>query len=604
MDAPGRSAGPDLASDTGGLAFFNRNDLEARPADDRGGSALVLPHRLRAAEVDVLEVLGRPKFHKIKLTVDRPGVRVRTRAGFYGVTDDGRPEAGSALGVDDAGSALDAVGDPCAPSSVAALLTLAACGGGDSPTAPGGTPSQPPAFAVRLDVDTAAGRQPISPYVYGHNQADWSGRHRGLRLGRLGGNRWTAYDWETNASNAGSDFRHQNDSFLGGGDVPGEAVRPHVAAARAAGAAMVVTVPMAGYVSADKRGDGDVAATPGYLETRFHESLPQKPGALRYPPDTGDGVVYQDEFVAWVEATFPRGGGPPVFYSLDNEPDLWAARTRASGRRARSRTRRSSSARPTGRCAIKSVAPDALVFGPVSYGWQGFVRLQNAPDARGRDFLDVYLAEMAAAGAALRPAARGRARRALVPGGARRRRARDGGERRRRGRGRARAGAAVALGPVVRRDELDLPGRGRRRHPPPPAAAREDRGARAGHAPRDHRVQLRRRRPHLGRARAGGRARRLRARGPLRRGVLEPRVVRAVRGRRVRRVLQLRRRRRPLRRHVRRGADLSDLANVTVYASVDGDDRVVVVAINKNAGAASADLTVAHPATCARPRTR
>ena len=43
-------------------------------------------------------------------------------------------------------------------------------------------------------------------------------------------------------------------------------------------------------------------------------------------------------------------------------------------------------------------------------------------------------------------------------------------------------------------------------------------------------------------------------------------------------------------------AQTSDLANVTVYASVEGDDRVVVVAINKNAGAASADLTVAHPA--------
>lgn len=281
---------------------------------------------------------------------------------------------------------------------LAALLTLAACGCADSPARSEGTPAPAPAFAVRLDVDTAAARQPISPYVYGHNQADWNGRHRGLRLGRLGGNRWTAYDWETNASNAGSDFRHQNDAFLGGGDVPGEAVRPHVAAARAAGAAMIVTVPMAGYVSADKRGDGDVGQTPGYLETRFHESLPQKPGALRYPPDTGDRVVYQDEFVAWVEATFPRGAGAPIFYSLDNEPDLWAAthaRIRPTGpvTYAEMVERTTDWAR-----AIKWLAPDALVFGPVSYGWQGFVRLQNAPDGRGRDFLDVYLAEMAAAG--------------------------------------------------------------------------------------------------------------------------------------------------------------------------------------------------------------
>ena len=52
------------------------------------------------------------------------------------------------------------------------------------------------------------------------------------------------------------------------------------------------------------------------------------------------------------------------------------------------------------------MAPGALVFGPVSYGWQGFVRLQDAPDAGGRDFLDFYLDAMREA--------EGRARRRLV----------------------------------------------------------------------------------------------------------------------------------------------------------------------------------------------
>jgi hypothetical protein len=56
--------------------------------------------------------------------------------------------------------------------------------------------------------------------------------------------------------------------------------------------------------------------------------------------------------------------------------------------------------------AIKRVAPEALVFGPVSYGWQGFVNLQDAPDAGGRDFLDFYLASLRAA--------EGSARRRLV----------------------------------------------------------------------------------------------------------------------------------------------------------------------------------------------
>ena len=475
------------------------------------------------------------------------------------------------------------------------LLLLSACAGGESPAGPLGAPSAAPAFAVRLTVDAAAARLPISPYVYGHNQADWSGRHRGLRLGRLGGNRWTAYDWETNASNAGSDFHHQNDSFLGGGGVPGEAVRPHVAAAHAAGAAMVVTVPMAGYVSADKRGDGDVAATPGYLETRFHESLPRKPGTLRYPPDTGDGVVYQDEFVAWVEATFPRGGGPPVFYSLDNEPDLWAfthARLRPTG----PVTYGEIVDRTTDwALAIKSVAPDALVFGPVSYGWQGFVRLQNAPDARGRDFLDVYLSEMAAAGR--------RFGRPLVdvldvhwyP------EARGGGVRVTE----ASTTDAVAAARVQAPRSLWDPsyvetswiaqdaGVGAIRLLP------RLREKIAAHAPGTRLAMTEYN--YGGGAHISGGLAQADALGIFgREGVFaaafwslassEPFADAAFAaycnfdgaGGRF--------------GDTSVAAQTSDLANVTVYASTDGDDRVVVVAINKNAAAASADLSVAHPA--------
>jgi hypothetical protein len=297
--------------------------------------------------------------------------------------------------------------------AAALVALLAACGGGGSgsPTTPSTSPapSAAPAGSARFTVDSAASRHPISPYVYGMNQANWASRARGLRLGRLGGNRWTAYNWETNASNAGADYRHQNDDYLGGGDVPGEAVRPQVAAAHAAGASMVVTVPMAGYVSADKSPGGDVSQTPDYLNVRFLESRAAKGRGFSYPPDTGDHIVYQDEFVAWLESSFPGARRDPartLFYSLDNEPDLWASthpRIRPTGKVTYAelvqRTEELAG-------AIKSVAPGALVFGPVSYGWQGFVRLQDAPDAGGRDFLDFYLDSMREA--------EGRARRRLV----------------------------------------------------------------------------------------------------------------------------------------------------------------------------------------------
>ena len=41
--------------------------------------------------------------------------------------------------------------------------------------------------------------------------------------------------------------------------------------------------------------------------------------------------------------------------------------------------------------------PTAKIFGPVNYGWNGMTTLQNAPDAKGRDFLDTYLQQLASA---------------------------------------------------------------------------------------------------------------------------------------------------------------------------------------------------------------
>ena len=286
-----------------------------------------------------------------------------------------------------------------------------------------------PPGAVRFTVDSQAGRVPISPYIYGTNINDWAGRSRGQRLGRLGGNRWTAYNWETNASNAGADFQHQNDAFLGGGETPGEAVRPHVARAFAAGASMVVTVPIAGYVSADKAPGGDVNRTPDWLTTRFHESRPSKGSGFSYPPNVGDRVVYQDEFVAWLESAVDARRDPArtIFYSLDNEPDLWAS-THARIRPAGAVTYAELVDRTTAfASAIKAVAPEALVFGPVSYGWAGFVRLQSAPDNGGRDFLDFYLAAMrdaesrAGAGSSTCSTSTGTPRRAAAASGSRRR---------------------------------------------------------------------------------------------------------------------------------------------------------------------------------------
>ena len=167
---------------------------------------------------------------------------------------------------------------------------------------------------------------------------------------------------------------------------------------------MIITVPTIGYVAADKNGDGDVAQTPNYLSVRFKQSMPKKNAAFSTTPNTGDAFVYQDEWVNFLKLKYPTAFSDTrkkIFFSLDNEPDLWAythARLRGStGSEGTHLGYAEIVQRSTDYAtAIKDVAPAALVFGPVNYGWAGMTGLQGAPDAQGRDFLDFYLTQMKA----------------------------------------------------------------------------------------------------------------------------------------------------------------------------------------------------------------
>jgi hypothetical protein len=266
----------------------------------------------------------------------------------------------------------------------------------------------PPAATVTFSIDSSKDVHPISRFIYGMNGWDPAGRPKNLTLSRSGGNRMTAYNWETNDSNAGADFHNQNDTFLGGGNEPNGAVRPGLEAARAAGAAMIVTMPIIGYVSADHLGNGDVANTPDYIHVRFHQSLPRKGTAFAATPDTSDAFVYQDEYVHFLDDKYPgafAAAGNPLWISLDNEPDLWQsthARLRGDANPASQSGQTATYAEMIQRStdyadAAKDVNANALIFGPVNYGWQGMIRFQDASDAAGRDFLEFYLAQMKAA---------------------------------------------------------------------------------------------------------------------------------------------------------------------------------------------------------------
>jgi hypothetical protein len=267
-------------------------------------------------------------------------------------------------------------------------------------------PATPPASDVTFNIDSTQDVRAISRFIYGMNFWDSAQRPANLTLSRSGGNRNTAYNWETNDSNAGADWFNQNDDFMGGGTTPNGAIAPGIVSARNGNAGMLVTVPTIGYVAADHLGGGDVNQTPNYLAVRFRQSVPRKNAPFTLAPDTTDAFVYQDEYINFLDQTYPGAFAAPenpIFISLDNEVDIWhSTHARLRGDAVGQNGTNIGYAEVVQLTrdyanAAKDVNPAVTTFGPVNYGWQGFVRLQNAPDHNDRDFLDFFLQQMAQA---------------------------------------------------------------------------------------------------------------------------------------------------------------------------------------------------------------
>jgi hypothetical protein len=270
--------------------------------------------------------------------------------------------------------------------------------GGDGGT--GGVPTT----AVTLTVNTGVDTHAISPWIYGVNPRAVGCDDPAARftLCRLGGNRWSTYNWETNASNAGSELCFQNDGALGASDTPGDAVTSMIEEASGQGAATLVTIPLLDYVAADKLGgsgapecSGDVRDTPSYLSARFDQNVAVKGSAFVTSPDTGDDYVYQDEFVSFLKDEAPPTA--PVLFALDNQPGLWHLTHEPVHPDHASYdevvNRNVAFAR-----AIREQWPEAAITGYVGYGWADFTSLQNSDDGLTKGtFIDYYLDGLEAA---------------------------------------------------------------------------------------------------------------------------------------------------------------------------------------------------------------
>ncbi len=237
-----------------------------------------------------------------------------------------------------------------------------------------------------LAFDVAADKPigPISPYVYGINSQNLDKLNTTVR--RMGGNRQTVYNWELNASSAGSDWNHVNDDWpctnLGYDNchLPGAQMTSFVAANKKAGVESLLTIPMADYVSADK--SGPVAENEAAPSRRFLPSIARKGAPYAATPDFNDGKVYQDEFVAFLVKQLGRADqGGARFYSLDNEPALWRSTHPRIHPKPTTYAEMISRTEVTAG-AITEIDPSATVLGAVAFGWSEYMSLTSAPDAK------------------------------------------------------------------------------------------------------------------------------------------------------------------------------------------------------------------------------
>jgi fibronectin type 3 domain-containing protein len=271
------------------------------------------------------------------------------------------------------------------------------------------TPASPTAN-VTVTVNPAQ-TKPISPYIYGINfYSGVTGAPPQLTFDRAGGNRWTAYNWETNASNAGSDYLYENDDYLSSSTVPAEAVRSFIAGDQSNGLASLMTVQLQGLVAGDENGPVSVADPPDL--TRFKQVVDQQSTVSSAPftinPPTTDAYVFMDEFVWALDQKFSGmgifGANPthPTFVSLDNEPELWNS-THLEVQGPNPVTSDDYIAKTiTLTEALKNQFPDMVIFGPVHYGFQGIYNWQGELSATPNGanwFPDKYLTALSTASA-------------------------------------------------------------------------------------------------------------------------------------------------------------------------------------------------------------
>lgn len=237
-------------------------------------------------------------------------------------------------------------------------------------------------YSMNVKVNLTGEHKEISPYIYGVNQYGNENYLSDLNVNavRQGGNRMTAYNWENNASNAGSDWKHSSDDNLTKSDEPAAVVQELSAlCAKNSVPYKFTTLQLAGYVAADK--DGPVSEAESAPSGRWNKVEFTKGSAFSDTPDLTDGVVYMDEYVNYIVKTLGDSTTSTGIqgYSLDNEPALWQHTHSRIHPNALTTGELSSKSIEVAK-AVKSIDPNAEIFGPALYGYTAYEHLDDEDD--------------------------------------------------------------------------------------------------------------------------------------------------------------------------------------------------------------------------------
>ncbi len=261
-------------------------------------------------------------------------------------------------------------------------------------------------FSQQVDFFISAGEslKTISPYIYGTNQL--LTEEEGWGALRQGGNRLTGYNWENNASNAGTDYINSSDGYLTwiagiqNEYEPGIVTTTFRNKSIALDAYSLITLQLAGYVARDKK--GTVTEQQTAPSSRWREVKFEKGSQFSLQPDTSDSFVYLDEYVNFLVNKFGMANTSTGIkgYSLDNEPDLWNL-THPRIHPLQAKCVEIVQKIIDAATAVKNVDPHLEIFGPVLYGFNGYYDFQSAEDwnsvKSGTNYLwfvDYYLDKM------------------------------------------------------------------------------------------------------------------------------------------------------------------------------------------------------------------